>query len=176
MTQEPRPNLSVLKGEEGRGRDEELTTNGPMDELVVATRNLTDAGVSRPDEFAYLGAQTIFDTLQWFHAQDGVTAGLLVKVLRAGGKPGWAPRGSKDAGQRSREYERQIVAWLNEHFPDLTQRSGNPHPAAIVEVMHLHQQFGKGRLLPREHAARIRAAVRAFNEKWQYDPKERSSS
>jgi len=127
--------------------------------------------VNNPTEFRSLGVDTIRDTIRWFDAQGGrVTAGVLVIELRSGGKPGWRPAVS--AGQSATEYAASVASWLSTHFPDLTEPTGNPHPAAVVEVIHLHYELGKGRLLPREHASRIRAAVRAFNRKWQYDPKE----
>lgn len=175
MTLEDRTNDSVLKGEERIGEGEELAATSTRDELAAALSELRDRGVNNPDEFRSLGADAMKDTVRWFDAQNGrVTAGVLVVELRRGGKPGWRPVVS--AGQSAAEYAEQIVVWLNQHFPDLRQPSGNPHPAAAVEVIHLHHELGKGRLLPREHASRIRAAVRAFNEKWDYSPTERGSS
>lgn len=152
-----------------------LAATSPRDELAAALSELRDRGVNNPDEFRSLGANTVKDTVRWFDAQNGrVTAGVLVVELRGGGKPGWRP--AARAGQSATEYAAGIAAWLNEHFPDLTERSGNPHPAAVVQVIHLHHELGKGRVLPREHATRIRAAVRAFNEKWDYSPTEGGSS
>lgn len=163
------PLVTPPEVEGGSRRTSQLAATSTRDELAAAITDLRERGVTHPDEFRSLGADVIRDTVRWFDAQGGrVTAGVLVVELRRGGKPGWRPVVS--SGQSAREYAAQITAWLNEHFPDLQEPSGNPHPAAVVTVIHLHAELGKGRLLPREHAARIRAAVRTFNEKWKYYP------
>lgn len=175
MTPDTHTNGSVLIGKDRSGEDKELAATSTRDELAAAMTDLRERGVNNPDEFRSLGAAVLRDTVRWFDAQNGrVTAGVLVIELRAGGKPGWRP--TVTAGQSAREYADQLASWLNEHFPDLKQASGNPHPAAVVEVIHLHHELGKGRLLPREHAGRIRRAVREFNTKWKFTPSERSSS
>jgi hypothetical protein len=59
-----------------------------------------------------------------------------------------------------------IIDWLRKHFPEYDRPKWGPHPAAIVEVTHLHQRFGKGTLTKAEHGPAIHEAVRRWKEKW----------
>lgn len=81
---------------------------------------------------------------------------------------GWVDQGKQRAEflDSQKRYGHDIEAWLSEHFPDLCDPVHGPHPAAVVTVIHLHHEHGRGSLRPREHGKEIRAAVKAFNDKW----------
>jgi hypothetical protein len=138
-------------------------------ELAAALENLRARGVTKPDEFAALGADVIDDTIRWFDAQDGrVGAGVLVNELRAGGKPGWTPQASRSASvaDTQREYGESITAWLTKHLPELDRPGWGPHPAAVAAVIRIHHRDGKTALSKSKHAAEIRQAVRDWVAKW----------
>lgn len=130
-------------------------------DLSVLGEQLRSRGVqvSVQSLLAVCPPDAIARTIRWWDGQETAGVGVLVETIRRGGV---ADR--KHVGVR--EYADQLSSWLNEHFPEFRQSSGNPHPAAVVEVIHLHHELGRGRLLPREHASRIRAAVKAFDRKW----------
>lgn len=131
------------------------------DVLAAALDELRARGIHNPEQFSHLDADAITRTVAWYDQQNGrVGTGVLVAELRAGGKTA-AKR--KDAG---RSYETLIRSWLNEHFPEYKQPSGNPHPGAITALIRLHHQHGKTGVTKAEHGAEIRDSVRAFNEKW----------
>jgi hypothetical protein len=135
------------------------------DDVAAALDELKRRGVTNPAEFSSLPVSRIRETLEWFDAQNGrVGVGVLVAELRAGGRKIVAARGSLVAEQR--EYGQRIVMWLNENFPEFTQRSGNPHPGAVAAVIDLHYKHGKGALTRGKHGEDVRRGVKAFDEKW----------
>lgn len=105
--------------------------------------------------------QAIWRTIEWWDRQPDLGVGVLVGQLRAGGV-----RDEKSQLDRQREYGEEICAWLSESFPELRDPHGYPHPAAIVAVIRLHHQHGKGQLTKRAHGPAIRAAVKRFEERW----------
>ena len=108
-------------------------------------------------------APRIEQAIAYFDAESQVGPGVLVAAIREGRSP--APR-PLDSIERNRRYARQVCDWLNTHFPDLCQPSGHPHPAAAPAVFRLHHRYGKGRLTVREHGPQIRAAVKAFDQRY----------
>lgn len=171
MTPEDRANGSVLMGERIGGERSSTTTSlgsargdggGGLVDLGGLEEQLRSRGVqaSVRSLLAVCSAEAIARTIAWWDGQETAGPGVLVETIRRGGV-------AERKRQSVREYADELCDWLNKHFPDLRQeQTGRPHPAAIVEVIHLHQELGRGRLLPREHAGRIRAAVRAFDLKW----------
>lgn len=112
------------------------------------------------------GTLAVGRTIAWYDAQNGrVGPGVLVAELRAGGNPDGG-RDDRSLLERDRAYGEQIAEWLNHHFPDLRQPSGQPHPAAVAAVIGLHHSHGKGRLTVSEHGPEIRAAVRAWRKRF----------
>lgn len=132
------------------------------EDVIKAMR---DRGIVNPDELTVFASnEAIAGACRWFDGQQNAGAGVLAKVIRDGGLPGWQPRRSQLDEQR--EYGEQICDWLNERFPQLRQASGRPHPAAIAAVIQLHFRVGKGQLTKSEHGPAIRAAVKAWEKKW----------
>jgi hypothetical protein len=109
-------------------------------------------------------ADRVATAIAWFDEQQpgSVGGGVLVAAIREGR----APRPRTGSLDREREYGEQICDWLNQHFPELREPSGRPHPAAIAAVIRLHHAYGKGRLTLREHGGAIRAAVRRWGERF----------
>jgi hypothetical protein len=171
LAPEPGRNDSVLIGERiGEERNTPSTTSvaegrddggGGLIDLGGLEGQLKSRGVqaSLSSLLSKCPADRMRETIAWWDEQETAGPGVLVATIRRGGV-------AERKRQTVREYADEIAGWLNEHFPHLQQASGNPHPAAVVEVIHLHHELGKGRLLPREYAARIGAAVRRFDEKW----------
>lgn len=162
MTPEKVTNLSALKGKERIGEDRRGSLATLTVDVAAAMKELRKRGVTNPDEFAHLDAETLNRTIRWFDDQKGrVGAGVLVAELRRGGK---RPTGSLVDEQR--EYANQITAWLSRHFPDLDRPGYGPHPGAVAEVIRLHHVHGKRSLTVIQHGSYIRAAVKAFDERW----------
>lgn len=75
---------------------------------------------------------------------------------------------SRELQEREAQYGRDIVAWLRRVFPEWNRDDGNrTHSAAIAEVIRLHWRYGKHDFTKREHGAAIRAAVTAWQDKWE---------
>lgn len=62
---------------------------------------------------------------------------------------------------RQQRYGQDIGRWLDAEFPDLHR-----HPAAVATVIRLHFLEGKGNLTKTKHGPLIRAAVRAWDQRW----------
>jgi hypothetical protein len=130
---------------------------------------LRDRGVLDPETLLRFAApDAIVGACRWFDDQRNVGIGMLVTVIKAGGKPGYeTPRTqSRSPVDVSADYWERICESLRQLFPDLCDEMGRPHPAAILAVTHLHQKHGKGQLRKLEHGAVIRAACRRFDKKW----------
>lgn len=109
-----------------------------------------------------LDPAAVAGTLRWFDDQDGrVGAGVLVAELRAGGKPDYGTT----LLQRQGDYGEEISDWLNEHFPNLRDESGRPHPGAIAAVIRLDYRDGKDRRSASRWGPEIRASVKAFEHR-----------
>ncbi len=118
---------------------------------------MVERGIDNPDDLlCFASADAILGACAWWDDRPGSGPGLLATVIRSGGKPGYRTRRQTVAGQH--EYADRIMAWIRRHFPDLgTDHS--THPAAVLAVLYLHDEHGKGSLTVDEHGPRIRAFV-----------------
>lgn len=161
MSDLPIPASTTTSGSEGRG--------GGGHDLKLLAENLKARGVqaSLPSLLQAASAQAIARTIDWWDGLSGAGPGVLVDAIRKGGvieqpEP-------KSMLEQQRIYGQQIAAWLTQNFPELDRPHWGPHPAAVAAVIRLHHQHGKGRLTKREHGPEIRAAVKAWQKKWETD-------
>lgn len=131
--------------------------------LASQLQALRDRGVTNPDEFAFLDAKAIAETIRWFDAQNGrVGAGVLRIELRNGGRKPAA----LSLTQREADYGRGIVEWLSENFPELCDPKWGPHPAAVSAVIRLDFRDGKANRSKRGWGREIRGAVGEFDRRY----------
>lgn len=82
--------------------------------------------------------------------------GVIVNAIRAGHMPPQQPR---RAGE-SRADEERVPRWLREKLPEICDKSGEPHPAAVLAARRM--EFRHGQLSVREHRQAICGAVEDF--------------
>lgn len=143
------------------------TTKASVDVVVVedAINALRARNIASPEELMpFASPQAVLGACRWWDTQKSAGTGMLAKVIREGGMPDWRPRRSMLDEQQ--EYGQQICDWLGENFPTLCDDRWGPHPAAIAAVIKLHYAEGKGSLRKGTHGPVIRAAVKAWDDKW----------
>lgn len=130
------------------------------------TEILVQRGLSRPvaeRHAASFAAQQIENAVAYFDQQTGVGAGVLDLAIREAR----VPVRKQSAGlEREAQYAADVVAWLRKHFPEFDRPVWGPHPAAIGAVVRLHGRDGKGTLSRSAHGPEIRAAVKAWDDRW----------
>lgn len=140
------------------------SVNGLEDDEASAIAAMTARGIDEAEQLlSFASTSVILDWCRWFDGQPRAGKGLLAGKIRSGETP---PQSKRSLVEEQREYGERICGWLSRHFPDLCEPVWGPHPAAVVAVIHLHAELGKGSLRPREHGPAIRAAVKAWEAKW----------
>lgn len=139
-------------------------SNGTSTDLDVAVAALEQRGIDGAEDLMALTTPAnALAWCRWFDGQPGAGKRLLAAKVRSGDSP---PRVKRSMVEEQRAYGDEICAWLNQHLPEVRQASGQPHPAAIAEVIRLHFRLGRGSLRKREHGPAIRASVKAWEKKW----------
>lgn len=146
------------------------TTNGrgktPGTAVVEAKQAMMDRGIVNPDELLQFATPArILAACRWFDGQRSAGPGVLAKTIRSGGVDDSAARRRQSGLEEQKQYGLAVVAWLRRHFPEFNQGDDGTHPAAIVEVIHLHSRHGRGSLTVGEHGEAIRAAVARSDER-----------